>query len=190
MPIANVDKSIARNSHGVYDSELRWWWSSRIILAGAVLVLHCPVEGTRKALSRVLKIRIVGFASIRTPVTPVDARLRVKDDDSMIQISIRDVEIVFLLIDDEPCRTADIFRIIASSVFSTVADLHQEFPIVSEFQDLVIPRSRSCKPHVVLRINIDSVLKVRPLIAISRTSPGRDKVSLGIEFKDRRRSAI
>src|SRR5215831_10066561 len=153
-------------------------------------MLHCTIEWARKALSGVFEIRIIGFASICTPMTLVGSRLHVEYDDSMVQVSIRHVELVFFLINDETRRTADILEIIASAVFSAVADLHEEFSTACEFQNLVILRPRTGEPDVVLRISIDTVLQLRPLISLSRAAPGGDKISFGVEFKDRWRSAV
>src|SRR5215813_11903122 len=170
-PIANIDKSIVRDSHSMHDAELRWWRPGRIILAGPVLMLHCTIEGARQALSGVFEIRIIGFASICTPMTLVGSRLHVEYDDSMVQVSVRHVELVFFLINDETRRTADILEIIASAVFSAAADLHEEFSNACEFQNLVILRPGTGEPDVVLRININTVLQLRPLISLSRTAP-------------------
>src|ERR1041385_2006998 len=123
-------------------------------------------------------------------MTLIGSRLSVEYDDSVVQVSIRHVELVFFLINGETRRTANILRIVASSVFSAGADLHEEFSIACEFQNLVILRPRTGEPNVVLRININTVLQLRPLISLSRTAPCRDKISFGIEFKHGWRSAV
>src|SRR5262245_65383454 len=133
----------------MHDAELRWRRAGRIILAGPVLMLHCSIEWARKALSGVFEIRIIRLASICTPMTLVGTRLRVEYDDSMVQVSIRHEELVFFFINDETRRTAEILGIVASVVFSAVADLHEEFSIACEFQNLVILRPRTGEPDVV-----------------------------------------
>src|SRR5262245_44430932 len=108
----------------MHNTELRWRRAGRIILAGPVLMLDCTVEWARKALSGVFEIRIIRFASIRTPMTLVGSRLHVEYDDSMVQVSVRHVQLVFFLINDETRRTPDVLGIITSAVFSAVTDLH------------------------------------------------------------------
>src|SRR5262249_53264226 len=97
-------------------------------------------------------------------------------------VSIRHVELVFFLINDETRRTADILGIIASAVFSAVADLHEEFSTACEFQNLVVLSPRTGEPDVVLRININTVLQLRPLISLSRTAPRAGTISFETAF--------
>ena len=117
-------------------------------------MLHCATERTWKAFPRIQKIGIIGLAPIRAPMTLVSAGLSIEDDDTMIQVSVGDIELVCLLIDDEAGWTAHIFRVVASTVFSTVADLHQEFAVASEFQNLVVLRSCSCEKGSTLKEGI------------------------------------
>src|SRR2546422_1761260 len=170
-PIAHINEPIIRDSRGMHDAELRWRRTSRIILAWAVLVLDRPIEGTRKALSCILEIPIIGLPSIRAPMTFVSPGLRIEHDDSMIHVSIGDVEFACRFINDQRRRTAQILGIIASAVSSAVADLHEEFSVTRELKNLIILLPCPRNPYVALRINIDAVLQLRPFISLARTAP-------------------
>ena len=78
-------------------------------------MLDRTIERTWKALSCILEIRIIGLASIRAPMTFVGPGLSIEHDDSMIHVSIGDVEFVRLFIDDQRSRTAEVLRVIASA---------------------------------------------------------------------------
>src|SRR5467141_3136207 len=119
-PVANINEPIVRYSDGMHDAELRGRRAIRLILARPVLMLHRAIEWTWKALARVLEVRIIGLASICAPMTLVRPGLRVEHDDSMIHVSVGNIELVCLLIDFQGSRAAEILRVIAAAVFSAV----------------------------------------------------------------------
>src|SRR5690349_17048671 len=103
-----------------------------------------------------------------------------------------------------------------------LANLHQEFPILCELQDHVVveawktlrsraaaarglviaaahraPRalgtpSISADPDVALVVNRDSMIRIRPVVAIARTAPMADQVAVFIELENgwSRRAAL
>ena len=170
-PIAYVYEPVIGDPGGMHDAELWWRRAGRIILAWAVLMLDRTIEGTWKALSGVLEVRIVRLPSIRAPMTFVRSALSIEHDDSMIHVSIGDVEFVRRFIDDQRRRTAEILCVIASAVSSAVANLHEEFSVVCEFKNLIVLLSGPGKPDVVLRININAVLQLWPFISLAGAAP-------------------
>src|SRR5262249_53525498 len=75
-------------------------------------------------------------------------------------------------------------------IVATVADLHQEFTVATEFQNLVVFCPSAGEPDVILRVHVNTVLEFRPLIAGTRTTPGRKEIPGWIEFEHRRCGAI
>jgi len=70
-----------------------------------------------------------------------------------------------------------------------MADLHQEFSVLGEFQDLRVLGAVTADPHVALVVDVDAVIGLGPLVALSRATPGFDEISGRIEREHRRRSA-
>ena len=79
-----------------------------------------------------------------------------------------------------------------------VADLHHEFAVGRELQDLVVPDRLhprlaigrtidAADPHETLGIDVDAVLALRPLVARCVAAPGAQEIAIGIEHQDRRR---
>src|SRR5438094_1879264 len=98
----------------------------------------------------------------------------------MIDVPVRNVKLMGVFINDHAGRSTDVFRVIASPVLSAVADLHQEFAVAGELQNLVVFCSGSRNPDIVFGIDVDSMLQLRPFISGSRTTrttPRRDKIS-------------
>src|SRR5207249_3809376 len=100
-PIAYINEPIIRDSRGMHDTELWWRRASRLILAWAVFMLDSTIEGTRKALSCILEVRIIGLPSVRAPMASISPGVSIEHDDSMIHVSIGDVEFVSHFIDDQ-----------------------------------------------------------------------------------------
>src|SRR5438093_2284789 len=170
-PIANVNEPVSGDPGGMHNAELWWRRAGRIILAGAVLMLDSTIDRNWIAHCCVLSERIIRVSSIRAPLTFVRSGLSIEHDDSMIQVSIGDVEFVRRFIDDQRGRTAEILCVIASAVSSAVANLHEEFSVVSEFKNLIVLLPSPGKPDVVLRIHIYAVLQLWPFISFAGAAP-------------------
>ena len=52
-----------------------------------------------------------------------------------------------------------------------MADLHQELALARELQDLRVLLAAAAQPHVVLVVDVDAVLELRPLVARARSAP-------------------
>src|SRR5438093_11727068 len=137
-PIANVNEPVSGDPGGMHNAQ-RWWRrAGRIILAGAVLMLDRTIEGTWKALSCVLEVRIIGLPSIRAPMTFVRSGVSIEHDDSMIQVSIGGVELLRHVIDDQRGRTAESLCVVASAASFAAATMREEFSVASGFTLLMI----------------------------------------------------
>ena len=62
----------------------------------------------------------------------------VEDDDAVIAVAIGDIDFIGSLIDESLRRPPEIFDIVAAFALAGLADLHQEFSILSEFQNHVV----------------------------------------------------
>ena len=67
-----------------------------------------------------------------------------------------------------------------------VAHLHQELAVLGELQDLGVFLAVAADPHVAFVVDVDAVIRFRPLVALPRSAPVPDQVARLIELKDRR----
>src|SRR5882762_6857142 len=68
-----------------------------------------------------------------------------------------------------------------------MANLHEEMPVIFEFQDLTIPSPGSTNPNVIVLVHINAMLSFWPIESFARTAPGLQQVSLRIENEHWRR---
>src|SRR5258708_1373506 len=68
-----------------------------------------------------------------------------------------------------------------------MADLQQELAFASELQDVIVFLRAPARPNIVLLIDKGSVPGGKPLIALSRAAPCLKKLSIAVEFQNRRR---
>ena len=66
---------------------------------------------------------------------------------------------------------AEILRVVAAPCLALAADLHQELAGARELQDLRVLLAAAAEPHVLVLVDVDAVLEIRPLIAVARAAP-------------------
>ena len=66
------------------------------------------------------------------------------------------------------------------------ADLHHELPGLRELQNLIVLLAIAAYPHEAFRIHVDTVLRIRPLVPLARSSPRLNEVACGVELQQRR----
>src|SRR5712692_5642268 len=129
---------------------------------------------------------VVRLVAVRTPVALHLSGIGVDHGDAFVEITVGDVGFVGLGIDPDLGHPPEVHEVVAAAVLSIVAELHQEFSVLGELQDLGVFRAVAAEPHVALVVDVDAVRPFRPLVARSRAAPGPDQVACLIEHEDRR----
>src|SRR6266550_3260326 len=155
-------------------------------------------------------VRVVRLVPVGAPMPLVLPRVGVKHDDAFVAIPVGDVQFIRLRIDEHFRRPFQVFSIVAAFALERMADLHQEFSVLRELQDLIVrigarlTRFRhvagpsilqfgihraavSANPNVPFIIDRNSVVRVRPVVTLAGTAPVFQEVAGLIEFKNGRR---
>src|SRR5712691_474218 len=120
---------------------------------------------------------VVRLVAVRTPVALHPAGIGVDHGHALVGIAVGDVRFVGFGIDPDLGHPSEILEAVAPGVLSVATQLHQEFPILGEFQDVGVTLAVAAEPHVALVIDVDPVRPFRPLVARSRAAPGSDQVA-------------
>ena len=70
---------------------------------------------------------------------------------------------------------------------SRLADLHQELAVGRELRDLVVLLAVAADPDAAVLVHENSVLVLRPVVALAGPAPGAQQIAVGIELHHRRR---
>ena len=92
--------------------------------------------------------------------------LRVEDDDAVVEVAVGDVELVGLLVDEEPRRASNVVGVVAAAIPARVADLQQELSLAGELQEVVVFLRAAAQPDVVVAVDEDAVRRAEPLVAV------------------------
>ncbi len=133
------------------------------------------------------EIHVARLVAIRTPHPLEGERPGVEHDDASIAVAVSDVQLVAHRIDDEVGRPSHIRGVIASLAHARLAELAQELALLGESQNLMILGAVAGEPHDVLLIDEDTVLGLRPVVPLTRTSPRVHQLARLIELENRRR---
>src|SRR5438067_2633411 len=79
-------------------------------------------------------------------------------------------------------RAAEQSGRIAAARLPGAADLHEELPVGRELDELVVLGIVAADPDVALPIDIDAVLVLGPLVALTRPAPGAQQIALAVEL--------
>src|SRR5216683_4174415 len=139
------------------------------------------------------EVGVVGLLTIGAPVALVLSGFRVIDDDAVIAVAIGYIQLVGSVVDKQFRRSLQVFGVVAALALARVADLHEEFAALSEFQDHVVmvalgirATAVAADPHVAFVIYGDAMVRIRPIVTSARATPVPDEVAFFIELKNGR----
>src|ERR1700686_4398718 len=129
---------------------------------------------TRSLIEGGLWRSVIGLVTIRAPVPPIHAGVRIEDYHPSVPVPVRDKDFIRLGVNSHIGGLAQLPYIVAFVTRSASSDLQQKLSLVVEFQDLVFAGAvctASRNPDVVLVVDVYAVLVVfqRPLVAFPRT---------------------
>src|SRR5205807_7121313 len=92
-----------------------------------------------------------------------------------------------------------VLGVVAAFALAGLADLHQKFSILGEFQDLVVVviarrrlRARlraaiAADPDVPFVIDGDAMVRLRPVVALTGSAPMPNQIAILVKLENRRR---
>src|SRR5262249_42867440 len=84
-------------------------------------------------------------------------------------------------------RHVDVLRILVALALAFSADLHYELAVFGELDQVVVGLAVAAEPDESIRVGVDAVLRLGPIIARARPAPALDEVSSLIELQHWRR---
>ena len=134
----------------------------------------------------------------------------VEHDDALVAVPVGDVQFVGLRIDEHLRRPFQVFDVVAAFALERMPDLHQEFSVLRELQNLIVGEGArlACfgrgagpgllhlgihgaavpaNPDIALVVDGNSVVGVRPVVALAGSAPVPNQVAGFIEFENGRR---
>src|SRR5207245_5381224 len=106
--------------------------------------------------------------------------------DLLVAVSIRHEQFVRLGVDEYVRWLPEVLRVRVGLLLTALTDLHDELASLGELQDLVIV-AVAPDPDKAFRIDINSMLRLRPVVTGPRAAPSLDEFPFRIEFQHRRR---
>src|SRR5262245_38353356 len=89
---------------------------------------------------------VVGLIAVSAPMAFVLTGIGVEDDDTAVAVAVGNVELVGFGIDKHLRRTFEVRDIVAALALAGLADLHEKFSLLGEFQDLVVVKRHGAAP--------------------------------------------
>ncbi len=144
------------------------------------------LPGRRRFRVVVAEIGIVGLVAVRAPVAFHFPGIGVHHGDAFVGVAVGDVSFVGLGIDPDLGHSPEVLEVVAAGILAIAAQLHQEFPVLGELQDVGVSLAVAAEPHVALVVDVDAVSPFRPFVARSRAAPVPEQVARLIELEDGR----
>src|SRR5207302_3632051 len=123
------------------------------------------------------EIGVVGFFPVGAPVALVLPGLRVIDDYSVIAVTVGDIQFIGSFVDEQFRGALQVFGVIAALALARMADLHEEFAALCEFQDHVVvvaigirAAAVAANPDVAFVIDGNPMVRIRPIITRARAT--------------------
>src|SRR5437016_8743831 len=144
--------------------------------------MHRIAELLSRRIIRIVaaKRRVVGLMAIGAPVALVLAGVGIEHDHAVIAVAVRDDQFIGLLVDEQLGRTLYILGVVAALALAGLADLHQEFAVLSELQNHVVVVVTACRrlpgwrtrrgasipadPNIPFVVDCDSVIGFGPIV--------------------------
>ena len=150
--------------------------------------MHRIAEALRERHRRIIGRQLIvggGLIAVGTPVALVGAAAGIEHDYAAVLIAIGDIEFLRRFVDHHVGGAAKLAGGIRAARRAGLADLLQEFSLRRKFQNLMVFLIIAGEPYIARPIDEDAVLALRPVVALARSSPGGQEISLGIKLQHR-----
>src|SRR6266508_3151402 len=148
--------------------------------------MHRSAEllGMRRGRIVATEVGVVGFVAVRAPIAFELAGVSVNHGHAFVEVAIGDVGFVGLRVNEDFGHSPEILRIVAAAVLALMTELREELAVLSELQDVGVVRAVAADPDIAFVIYGDPVVRLRPFVALSRTTPVPDQIAGLIEFEN------
>src|SRR5260370_33494540 len=140
------------------------------------------------------EVGVIGFFAVGASLAVVLHGFRVIDDHAVIAVTISYIQFIGGGIDNQFRGSLQVFGVIDDLAFTRVADLHEEFAALGQFQDHVVmialgigAAAVAADPNGAFVIDSDAVVRIGPIVTRSRAAPIHDEIALFGELKNRLR---
>src|SRR5262245_11986362 len=117
------------------------------------------------------EVRVVRLVPISAPIALEHSGLGIHHHDAMVAVTIRDVRFVVGLVDENLGDLAEGPRVVAAGIRVSEAELLDEFALARELEDLAVDGRVSANPHHPLTVYGNSMIGLRPFVALPWTAP-------------------
>src|SRR5580658_4797627 len=118
------------------------------------------------------EILVAWFVAVRAPMPLIGPRIGVEYDHAVIAVSVSDVYFVGFFIDKYLGRQPKVSYVIAPFGCAGLADLHEKFPVLGEFQDHVVIEI-SAQPGLLFVLLLTGANRSRAALPASATLAAR-----------------
>src|SRR5215813_5851397 len=143
--------------------------------------------GKRSVRIVATEVGVVGFVAIRAPIAFELAGVSVNHGHAFVEVAVGDVGLVGLRVNEDFGDSTESLRVVAAAVLALMAELREELAVLSELQDVGVVRAVAADPDIAFVIYGDPVVRLRPFVSLSRTTPVTDQTAGLIEFENWRR---
>jgi hypothetical protein len=182
LPVGDVHHPVPGHTYGVHDAEILRARTIREALRGDHLTM-------------VVISRLVAECAPH----PLECTgIPIKHGDTVIAVTVGNEQLVGPRIHPQVRCSVQILCVSIPLALVTLTDLHDEFAVLRELQDLIICNALepgqairgtvvSADPYEALVVEMDAVLAFGPFVTIARAAPGLDEVARRVEDHYRRR---
>ena len=124
----------------------------------------------------------------RAPHPLERAGVRVEDDDAPIAVAVGYEQLVGRRMHERVRGLVDVLGVLVALALAFAADLHHKLAVLRELHQVMIRRAIAAQPYEALRVGVDTVFCLGPVIARAWTAPAPKEISGLVEHQHRRRS--
>src|SRR5215475_1193875 len=143
--------------------------------------------GRRRVRIVATEVGVVRFVAVRAPIAFELAGVSVNHCHAFVEVAVGDVGFIGLRVNEDFSHSPEILRVVAAAVLALVPELREELAVLSKLQDVGVVRAVAADPDIAFVIYGDPVVRLRPFVSLSRTTPVPDQIAGLIEFENWRR---
>src|SRR5262245_22260585 len=174
--IGDIDQAVIRDAHRVDRSD--------------ELIRSRPGDFHRRdalALGDLRRIRhvIEWLVAKRAPHPLEGTGIRIEDDNPSVAVAVGDEQFVGWRMYERVGGLPHVLSVLVALALAFAANLHNEFSVLRELDEVMIGWTIATEPYEPLRISVDSVFSFGPVVARAGTAPASDEVSVLVEHQHR-----
>jgi hypothetical protein len=129
-----------------------------------------------------INLTIVRFVAVRAPMPFILSGIPIEDDDAAIIVTIGNIDFVRGRILVDLGWSPEVLRVVAPVMLALMTYLQEELPSPVELQNLRVRASLGANPDVLLGVDRDAMVALRPFVTLARAAPVADEIPCLIKF--------